>query len=183
MPSPDDIDRDRIYTADVEDDDAELELEPPDAEVLAAEERRAQEAIDATMMSVDIDEIYRDADRRDGDEFLDKWARDFRFQFQVKHLLIATAVLAIALTLWRLELLGTTLAILFMLSIAGAYLYVQWQEKKQQQEADRRRREMYARQRGYFEKRNSGPAGHEGEPSQREKRSSHCRHLLPMTPT
>ena len=65
MPSPDDIDRDRIYTADVEDDDAELELEPPDAEVLAAEERRAQEAIDATMMSVDIDEIYRDADRRD----------------------------------------------------------------------------------------------------------------------
>ena len=121
-------------------------------------------------MSVDIDEIYRDADRRDGDEILDKWARDFRFQFQVKHLLIATAVLAIALTLWRLELLGTTLAMLFMLSIAGVYLYVQWQEKKQQQEADRRRREMYARQRAYYENRNRGPAGQERTAS--GKRSS-----------
>src|SRR5688572_17703666 len=134
MPKPDDIDRDRIYTADVEDDDAELELEPPDAQVIAAEERRAKETIEASMMSVDIDEVYRDADRRDGGEILDKWVRDFRFQFQVKHLLIATAVLAIAMTLWRLELLGTALAMFFMVSIVAVYMYVQWLERKQQNE-------------------------------------------------
>jgi hypothetical protein len=161
MPTPDDIDRDRIYTADVEDDDAELELEPPDAEVIAAEERRAKEAIEASMMSVDIDEVYRDADRRDGGEILDKWARNFRFQFQVKHLLIATAVLAIVMTLWRLEILGQTLALFFMISIVAAYMYLQWLEKKQQDEADRRRQEMYARQRAYFDRRNRGPVGPE----------------------
>jgi hypothetical protein len=162
MPTPDDIDRDKIYTADTEDDDAELELEPPDAEVIAAEERRAKEAIEATMMSVDIDEVYREADRRDGGEFLDKWLRDFRFQFQVKHLLIATAVLAIAMTLWRLQIFGTTLVLLFMIAIGGAYFYVVWQEKKQQDEADRRRKEMYARQRAYFDRRNRGAASTDG---------------------
>jgi hypothetical protein len=158
MPTPDDIDRDRIYTADVDDDDAELELEPPDAEVIAAEERRAKEVVEASLMSVNIDEIYRDADSREGDEILDKLVRNFRFQFQVKHLLIATAVLAIAMTLWRLQILGTTLMLLFMFAIAAAYFYVVWQEKKQQQEADRRRQEMYARQRAYFERRSHGPA-------------------------
>jgi hypothetical protein len=158
MPTPDDIDRDKIYTADVDDDDAELELEPPDAEVIAAEERRAKEAIEATMMTVDVNEIYRNADQRDDREILDNWVRNFRFQFQVKHLLIATAVLAIAMTLWRLQIFGTVLVLLFMISIGAAYFYVVWQEKKQQQEADRRRQEMYARQRAYFERRSRGPA-------------------------
>jgi hypothetical protein len=50
---------------------------------------------------------------------------------------------------------------LFMISVGGAYLYVQWLEKKQQDEADRRRREMYARQRAYYDKRNRGPVGQE----------------------
>jgi hypothetical protein len=162
MPTPDDIDRHKIYTADLEDDDAELEVEPPDAEVIAAEERRAKEAIEATLMSVDIDDIYRESDRRQDGEILDRWARDFRFQFQVKHLLVATAVLAIALTLWRLQILGTALVLLFMIGVATTYFYVQWQERKQQQEADRRRREMYARQREYFDRRNRGPAWTEG---------------------
>jgi hypothetical protein len=132
------------------DDDAEYEVEPPDAEVLAAEERRAKEAVDATRTSIDIDEIYRDTSRDRGGEILEEWIRKFQprqFRFQVKHLMIATAVLAIALTLWRLDLLGTTLVILLMLSVAGLYLYLQWQEKKHRDEADQRRREMYARRR------------------------------------
>ena len=95
-------------------------------------------------MSVDIDEIYREADRRRGSEILEGWVRDFRFEFrfQVKHLLIATAVLAIVLTLCRLELLGDALVLLIMLSVAGVYLYVTWQEKKQQDEAERRARDV-----------------------------------------
>jgi hypothetical protein len=141
------------------DDDSEYELEPPDADVLAAEERRAQAAIEATRASIDIDEIYREEGRDRGGEILQEWARNFKFRFQVKHLLIGTAVLAIALTLWRWGKLGTTLVILVMLSIAGLYLYLQWQEKKQRDEADRRRREMYARRRARIENR----AGAEAE--------------------
>jgi hypothetical protein len=138
----------------VEDEDADYELEPPDPDVIAAEERRAREAVEGSRMSIDIDEIYRESDRRQGNEILDDWARNFRagFRFQVKHLLIATAVLAIALALWRLQLFGTALVIGFMLSVAGVYLYVLWQEKKQQQEAARRRTEMYARNRAYHER-------------------------------
>ena len=32
--------------------------------MIAAEERRAREAVEATQMTIDIDEIYREADRR-----------------------------------------------------------------------------------------------------------------------
>ena len=63
-------------------------------------------------------------------------------------------MLAIVLTLWRLEMFGDALVILLMLSVGGVYLYVTWQEKKQQQEAERRRQEMYARNRAYHEKLN-----------------------------
>lgn len=139
------------------DDDSDYELEPPDADVLAAEERRAKAAIEATRRSIDIDEIYREESRDRGGEILQEWTRNLKFRFQVKHLLIGTAVLAIALTLWRWGILGTTLVILTMLSIAGLYLYLQWQEKRQRDEADRRRREMYARRRAHFETR--GAAG------------------------
>jgi hypothetical protein len=132
-------------------DDSEYELEPPDAEVLAAEERRAQEAVEATRRSIDIDEIYREESRDRGSEILQEWVRNFKFRFQVKHLLIGTAMLAIALTLWKWQKLGTSLVILVMLSIAGLYLYLQWQEKKHRAEADRRRREMYARRRARVE--------------------------------
>jgi len=152
MPTPDEIDRDKFYSPTVEDDGEEYELEPPDAEVLAAEELRAKEAIDETKMSIDIEEIYRDADRERGSEILENWVRNFQFRFQVKHLLIGTAVLAIVLTLVKLQILGTTLVILVMLSVAGLYLYLQWQEKKHRDEAERRRRQMYARHRARLKK-------------------------------
>lgn len=149
------------------DDDSEYELEPPDAAVLAADERRAKEAIEATRRSIDIDEIYREESRDRGGEILQEWTRNLKFRFQVKHLLIGTAVLAIALTLWRWGILGTTLVILMMLSIAGLYLYLQWQEKKQRDEADRRRQEMYSRRRANFETR-GGSAADAGDDAKAE---------------
>jgi hypothetical protein len=120
--------------------------------VLAAEELRAKAAIEETKMAIDIDEIYRQANRERGGEILEDWVRNFHFRFQIKHLLIGTAVLAIVLTLAKLQFLGTTLVILVMLSVAGLYLYLQWQEKKQRDEADRRREELYARRRAHLEK-------------------------------
>jgi hypothetical protein len=154
-------DRDEFYLskADAEDDDGDdYELEPPDAEVVAAEERRGREAIDASRTTIDIDEIYRDAGRQRADEILESWFKDFkfRFRFQVKHLLIATAVLAIVLTLARLQMLGTVAVLLVMFSVAGLFFYLQWQEKKAEDEATRRRHEMYERRRAHFENMKSG---------------------------
>jgi len=150
-------DRDDFYLSkpkDDGDDGDEYELEPPDAEVLAAEERRGTEAVEASRAAIDIDEIYRDADRQRSEEILQNWFRNFKFgfRFQVKHLLIATAVLAIVLTLAKLQMLGTAVVMLVMLSVAGLYFYLQWQEKKAQEEATRRRHEMYARNRAAMQK-------------------------------
>ncbi len=145
-------------TSDDGDDDSDYELEPPDADVLAAQERRTKEAIEATRTSIDIEEIYREESRDRGGEILQEWTRNLSFRFQVKHLLIGTALLAIGLTLWRWGILGTTLVILTMLSIAGVYLYLQWQEKKQRDEAERRRHEMYARRRANLENRGGAAA-------------------------
>jgi hypothetical protein len=158
-------DRDEFYLSKpdaAEDDGDDYELEPPDAEVLAAEERRGREAIDATHATIDIDEIYRDAGRQRADEILENWFKDFRFRFrfQVKHLLIATAVLAIVLTLAKLQMLGTVAVLLVMFSVAGLFFYLQWQEKKAEDEATRRRHEMYERRRAHFEAVQKGTTGH-----------------------
>jgi hypothetical protein len=151
-------DREKFHSSssadDGDDDGEEYELEPPDAAVLAAEERRAQEVIESSQASIDIDEIYRDAGRQRSDEIVENWLHDFRkgFRFQVKHLLFATALVAIVLTVAKLMGFGTAIVLLIMFSIGSAYFYFQWQEKKAEDEAHRRRQEMYARQRAHFEK-------------------------------
>lgn len=127
----------------------DYELEPPDAEVLAAEEQRGRDAIEASRAAIDIDEIYRDAGQHRSEEILENWFKDFqfKFRFRTKHLLIAAAALAIILTLWRLGLLGTAIVLLMMISVFGLYTYFSWQEQKAEDEATRRREEMYARRR------------------------------------
>ena len=149
----DDRERDKFYSSPPDDtgDDDEYELEPPDPDVVSGEQHRAQETIESTRMSIDIDEIYGDVERDRGREILEGWLRNFPLRFQVKHLLIATAVVAILLTLYKLGLMAVVV-VGVMLSIAGLYLYLQWQEKKQQDEANRRRQEMYARRRAQLGK-------------------------------
>lgn len=158
MPPTDDLDRDRFYTRDADVDGDEYELEGPDPAVLAAEKRRAEEVVASTKRSIDIDEIYREADRSPSSELLENWFRnfDFRFRFQVKHLLIATAVLSILLTLWQLEWLGTALVLLVMGGVIGSYLYLQWKDKQHQDAAAERRRRLYAERRDAQE--NAGAA-------------------------
>lgn len=136
--------RDDREPAPVDEDDVELELEPPDE---AVEARQRQIALEAIRANIDIDEIYRDAERDPGSELIERWLRDFRFRFQVKHLLIATAVLSVVMALITLKLFWTSLIIAFMLSVAGAYLYVRWDEQKREAEATSRREALYARRR------------------------------------
>jgi hypothetical protein len=162
----DDRERDRLYSSGADDPDEtdEYELEPPDPEVLAGEQRRAHDAIESTRMSVDIDEIYREVERDRGREILEGWLHNFQFRFQVKHLLIATAVLAILLTLYKLGLMALVV-VAVMLSIAGVYLYLQWQEKKYHDEADRRRQQLYAQRRAQLGKK-PAPADADAVPAQ-----------------
>jgi hypothetical protein len=153
----DNRDRDKFYSsssADDDDDGEDYELEPPDATVLAAEEQRAKEVMEASQASVDIDEIYRDVGRERTEEIVENWFRDLRqgFRFQVKHLLFATAVLAIVLTLAKWVGFGTVIVVAIMLAVATAYFFLQWQEKKAEEAAHSRRQEMFARQRAHFDK-------------------------------
>ena len=163
----DDRDRDRFYTAphrpSGDDDGDELELEPLDPTIVNEEQRRAKEIAEAVRISVNIDDIYRDADRSRGSEILEDWAKNFRFQFQTKHLLIATALLAIVLTLSQLGLFWPAVMAVLMLSVAALYSYLHWQDRKHQQEADHRRDELYKRRRELFQQQQQANAA--GKPT------------------
>jgi hypothetical protein len=143
----DDREREKFYSepgTPPEDDDAELELEPLDETI---DERQKQAALSAIRNRIDIDEVYRDADRDRGGEIMENWIRNFRFQFQIKHILIATALLAIVLTLVKLQLFWTTLIVGTMLTVGGLYGYLRWEERKHEVEADKRRQILYAKRR------------------------------------
>jgi hypothetical protein len=144
----DERERNKFYSAsDATSDDDDYEVEPPDPDVVSAEDRHGRDVAESARLSIDIDEIYREADRNRGAEILEQWVRNFRFRYQTKHLLIATAVLAIVFALAKLEGFWPALIVLIMFSVGGLYSYLKWEESKQQAEADRKRQELYARRR------------------------------------
>jgi len=151
----DDLDRDKLYAAGADDldcDDAELELEPPDPAVLAAEKRRAAEAIEAHRKAIDVDEVYRDLEANRDTQIVEEWLarlRNVRFRFQLRHLLILVTVVAAVLSLKVVMNVGfgTLLVVAIMLAIAGISLYLKLEENKRQEAADRRREKIYAERR------------------------------------
>jgi hypothetical protein len=145
----------RAAAPDDGDDDAELELEPIDAEILAAAKRRAEETVSGATKAVDIDEIYRDIEPNREFRLPTDLFDNLRVQFGVKHLLIATAVVAVLLTFVHVFGYGGAPVVLFMLAVFAATAYVHLQERKRQAEADRKRQEMYAARRELFRQRNS----------------------------
>jgi hypothetical protein len=144
----DDPDRDKFYSApDPIHDDGEYELEPLDPAIVSAEKRHAQEVAEDVRSSIDIDDVFRDAERSRGTEILENWARNFHYRFHIKHLVIATAVVAIIIAAKELEQLIPMLTMLIIGSIFGLYFYLNWQDRKQQAEAEARREELYAKRR------------------------------------
>jgi hypothetical protein len=77
--------------------------------------------------------------------------RGFRFQFQIKHLLVVTALVAMLLALrqWGVSLI-TVFVLLFLGAVGVLTLYLKWEENKRQQAADKRRRQMYAERRAHL---------------------------------
>jgi hypothetical protein len=144
----DEPDRDKFYSApDPADDDDEYELEPLDPAVVSAEKRRAEEVAEGVRSSIDIDDVFRDAERSRGTEILENWARNFHYRFNIKHLIIATAVVAIMIAAAELERLIPLLTVLIIGAIFGLYFYLNWQDRKQQTEAEARREQLYAKRR------------------------------------
>lgn len=160
-PPPDDIDRDAIHPdiADDADDGDEYELEPPDASVVSAEDRLAQETIAAAEQTIDIDELYREDERRLEIESIDEWISKFRFQFRVKHLLVATAIVAILLSLRP----GTALLLGVLASVGGLLLYLAWKEKEHEAAMEEKRRRLYAQRRAQRAEREHAPDAEPGD--------------------
>ena len=140
---------DRIDAGDEDGD--EYELEPVDAEVLAKQRQRAAERIDAASTRIDVDELYREAERqRDWD------ISDFHIRFSVNHMLLATACMAIFFAL--IPTLGWCAAIL----IAGSAVAIALASFMSIQES-RRKREFYASVREKLQGPQHGDADQQGD--------------------
>ncbi len=143
-----DVNRDEFYEGGDEwDDSVEYEVEPPDPEVLAAEERRAKEMIAATKLSIDVDDIYNDAEQHHDREYLDDLMRNFRLRFRTKHLLLATTVVAVVIAVAVQKGAGAVFVLGMLLVIGGATAYLSWRQHQHEQEVERRRDELFERRR------------------------------------
>lgn len=152
LPPMDDRELDKFYTSsDPTTDDGEYELEPLDPTLVSAEKRRAKEVAEQVRVSIDIDEVYREAERSRGTEILENWLHNFHYRFHIKHVLIATALVTIFIAIAKLGYLGLFVTALTVGSAAGLYLYLNWQDRKQQAEAYQKRQELYAKRRERFQ--------------------------------
>lgn len=127
----------------LEDDDADYELEAPDETIDETRRRRAAQDLEEAQESIDIDQIYREEQGAEysGDELA------LRFQFRIKHLMILTAAVAIALSLAQFTNGFTALFVLVLFALAGAHAYFSWVERKRLEEVGARREAMYERHR------------------------------------
>lgn len=126
-------------TPDPEDDDDELELEEVDPEILQHARQRADRHVQETEARAAQLEIYDS--RVDADPISLGDLQGFRFT--TRHLLIATAVLAIVMTMVRTGCNG----IFFggLTALAFGWWYVWHKERTEQRARDRRRMEAEAR--------------------------------------
>ncbi len=150
MPLDDELDRQSFYRGEAPDatDEDEYELEPPDEEIIAGEKRRAAAAVEEASMAVDVDALYRENTSVTMDE-IESHLREmqFKFQFGVKHLLIAMTVVALAFIVGRF-LLGGFLPLLIVLTftvLASAYGFILWKENERRKEWEAKRDELYRR--------------------------------------
>ena len=125
-----------------DDDDAELELEPVDPEILEIERQRAQRKTDEAVARIDPDELFRE----EGEIGLGiDWEGWKRFRFTTRHLLILTAMLALVMTLFTtVENPCSGIAIICVIALGAGWYWVLRQERRQEADRARRREEFFA---------------------------------------
>ena len=136
---------------DWDDDGVEYEVEPPDADVIALKKQVADQLIKESELSIDVDEIYRKLDHPDDPTLPFKLPERIQFRFQVKHILIATGVLAVLLTMWRLGVLINVGGVLLLSVLAGVLAYTEIKEQQRCVAAECAWQEKLRRRRKYFE--------------------------------
>jgi Flp pilus assembly protein TadB len=144
---PDGIDRGTSCSGNQDDDDGgDYELEPLDPDVIASEERRTREILESADAHVDVDALYREAEKRHLDDFGDLF-RKLPSRFQVKHMLVATALLAIVLALGKIIGPIATVFLVGVSGVVGSLAWIQWQERQHERKLAARRHQFIARQR------------------------------------
>ncbi|NOY40866.1 MAG: hypothetical protein GXP26_03380 [Planctomycetes bacterium] len=126
---------------DDDDDDLELELEPIDPEII---EHKRQQTIRQTRKaedSVDVNETFDEAAASDPFEISDLK----QFRFSIRHLLIVTALLSIAMTVYKSTDACNGTLIIFVLTVVTGWWFVVRKERRQQHELQLRKQEMKAR--------------------------------------
>jgi len=120
-----------------DDDDFELELEPVDPEIEKHKRLRSIEKTRAAEDSVDIDQLYEETNSGEPADPVD-FGQFKKFQFSIRHLLIATALLSVVLTVEKLTSGCTAVVITIAAAVAAGWWYVLRQERRQraQKEAD-----------------------------------------------
>lgn len=165
---PDDeppIDRNAFYAPPAADEDDEYDVEPVDEQVLESERRRAAQNVLDAETAVDVDAIYREMER--GDDF-DALFEKFRGRFTIKHLLIATTVVAVVLGLGASGVFtGVTFAGFIAISLivlGGAHAYLNFRESRRREALiAQRERELGRRRRAAAESRGMYTADDEEE--------------------
>jgi hypothetical protein len=142
----------------IDPDDGELELEPVDPTVLAAERERAERKTTEALSRVDVEEVVREAVPDDGYDLDLSPLKHFRFT--TRHLLLLTAVLAVAMTM-KQQLSGVmALFVAAVVGVAGGWFYI-WREERRR-EAQRQRLKETLLSKGFGTGRTGVDAGSEG---------------------
>lgn len=147
-PLDDEFDRATFYRApDPEaDDEEEYELAPPDETLAEAERARVREVVEQAQLTVDMRQL-EEAERGFGQHDADDYLKHVKFQFGIKHLLIAMAVLGVMLVIGMVVDLLPVLLLAALVILGGAYGYITWKEMKEREVLEARREELYARKR------------------------------------
>ena len=124
------------------DDDDELELEPVDPEIIRHQQERAKQKSREAEDAVDINAVY--ADENLGDPIDLEQLKQFRFT--TRHLLIATAVLAMVMTLF-IRLKGCMgLFVSGCIALAAGWWFVLREERRRLEKLEAQRADFAHRQ-------------------------------------
>ena len=123
-------------------DDDELELEPVDPEVLAAERRRTELKTQQALSSVDVEELVREEVPDDGLGV--DWESFRQFRFTTRHLLILTAGLAVLMTLFTQADGCSAIFILGVVFVGGGWLWVLRHDRRIAARRTQRKEELLA---------------------------------------
>jgi len=122
-------------------DDDEYELEPVDPEILELQRKHAERKTREAEAAADIHEVYRQAELAEPISLEE--LKNFRFS--TRHLLIATALLSVVMTLCKTLGLCTGLFVSGGVTVAAGWWFVKQRERRQAAKMEKRRREVEAR--------------------------------------